>query len=103
MIKFILLTSCLFISINVFSQGLLKREFIDTSFRKQIFHTFISLTTKADKNGQAIPQNFYTQCFGFFCRQELKMQQAHVPLTFRLGSMDYCNWLEQKPGYSAPN
>lgn len=50
-------------------------------------------------NEQSIPQNLYTQHLGFFCRQELKMQQAHVPVTFRLGSMDYCNWLEQKPGY----
>ena len=51
------------------------------------------------KTEQAIPQNFYTQHLPFFCRQELKMQQAHVPVTFRLGSMDYCNYLEQKPGY----
>ncbi len=50
-------------------------------------------------NEQSIPQNFYSQHLGFFCRQELKMQQAHVPVTFRLGNMDYCNWLEQKPGY----
>jgi len=46
-----------------------------------------------------VPKNFYTKTFGFFCRQELKMQQLHVPLTFRLGSMEYCNRLEQKPGY----
>ncbi len=43
-----------------------------------------------------IPQNLYTQHFSFFCRQELKMQQAHIPLAFRLGSMDYCDMLEQK-------
>ena len=46
-----------------------------------------------------IPQDLYTTHFGFFCRQELKMQQNHIPVTFRLGSTDYCNWLEQKPGY----
>jgi hypothetical protein len=49
--------------------------------------------------GQPVPQNYYTQHLGFFCRQELKMQQAKVPVTFRLGSMDECNRLEQKPGY----
>ena len=47
----------------------------------------------------ALPQNLYTQHLPFFCRQELKMQQAHVPITFRLGSMENCNQLEQKPGY----
>jgi hypothetical protein len=48
---------------------------------------------------QPVPQNFYTTNLGFFCRQELHMEQRHVPVTFRLGSMDYCNRLEQKPGY----
>jgi hypothetical protein len=46
-----------------------------------------------------VPQNFYVQQLGFFCRQELKMQEAHIPLSFRLGSLEYCNWMEQKPGY----
>jgi len=48
---------------------------------------------------QPVPDNFYAQHLGFFCRQELKMQQAKVPVTFRLGNMDECNRLEQKPGY----
>ena len=43
-----------------------------------------------------VPGNFYTQHFGFFCKQELKMHQAHVPLSFRLGSMEYCDRLEGK-------
>ena len=43
-----------------------------------------------------VPVDQYTRNFGFFCRQELKMHQAHVPLSFRLGSMEYCNMLEQK-------
>lgn len=47
----------------------------------------------------SLEADYYTKHFGFFCKQELKMQQQHIPLTFRLGSMDYCNWLEQKPGY----
>lgn len=37
---------------------------------------------------------------GFFCRQELKLdRRTPLPLRFRLGSLQYCNWLEQKPGY----
>ncbi len=45
---------------------------------------------------KAVPLDFYTQNFGFFCKQELKMQKAHVPLTFRLGSREYTDMLEQK-------
>ena len=43
-----------------------------------------------------IPANLYTTNFGFFCRQELKMYKAHVPVSFRLGSMQYCDMLEGK-------
>lgn len=40
---------------------------------------------------------------GFFCRQEVKLdKKLPVPLRFRLGSVQYCNWLEQKPGYKGP-
>jgi hypothetical protein len=46
-----------------------------------------------------LPCDFYAKHIGFFCRQELKMQQARIPVSFRLGSMEYCNKLEQKPGY----
>jgi hypothetical protein len=46
-----------------------------------------------------IPPNLPTRHFGFFCRQELRMQQNGLPLQFRLGSADQCNTLEGKPGY----
>lgn len=64
--------------------------------------TMENMTTpeiRKDKSVQPIPLNLYAKSLGFFCRQELNMQKAHMPVTFRLGSMDYCNRLEQKPGY----
>jgi hypothetical protein len=40
---------------------------------------------------------------GFFCRQEVKLdKKLPVPLRIRLGSIQYCNFLEQKPGYRNP-
>ena len=45
---------------------------------------------------QQLPSDLYTKNFGFFCRQELKMYKAHVPVSFRLGSMEQCDMLEQK-------
>ena len=80
------LISLLLISSTAFAQGLLK---YDTLALTQPLYTF-----STSKVAQAIPQDYYTKCFGFFCRQELKMQQAHIPITFRLGSMEYCNRLE---------
>jgi len=80
------------IAFHALSQGLSLRA-IDTVTKTSVH---ISVLQTIPQGGQPVPQNFYAQHLPFFCRQELKMQQAHVPVTFRLGSMDYCNWLEHK-------
>ena len=58
-----------------------------TSFRPQVpgfaGHTF------------AIPVDLYAQHLPFFCRQELKMKDAHVPVSFRLGTVEQCDYLEK--------
>ena len=90
---------CLLGSSVVFAQGLLPYTDKNKQFTRQPVYTFTRLAGNGTKIEQAIPQNFYAQHIGFFCRQELKMQEAHIPVTFRLGSMNYCNYLEQKPGY----
>jgi hypothetical protein len=44
-----------------------------------------------------IPSNLYYIQSGFFCKREWELERAtHVPLRFRLGSLDYCNGLEGK-------
>ena len=49
---------------------------------------------------QCLSPAFYTQHLSFFCRQELKMEHSlRTPLKIRVGSIDACNYLEQKPGY----
>ncbi|HVS96959.1 MAG TPA: hypothetical protein VHE54_10745 [Puia sp.] len=39
----------------------------------------------------------YTDHLGFFCKEEIGIQRTlHIPIFFRLGSLEYCNKLEGK-------
>ena len=45
-----------------------------------------------------IAGDYYTQGFGFFCKKELQFEKAtKIPLKFRLGTLQYNDYLERKP------
>lgn len=44
-----------------------------------------------------IPADYSVQNLGFFCKKEWEFEKkVHIPLRVRLGSLDYCNYLEGK-------
>jgi hypothetical protein len=44
-----------------------------------------------------LEEDYYSRHFGFFCKRELELEKSiHVPLRFRLGSLESCNRLEGK-------
>jgi hypothetical protein len=50
------------------------------------------------KSLTVLPNNYYAQHLGFFCKKELQLQKAlALPLYFRLGSKAYVDYMEQKP------
>jgi len=51
----------------------------------------------AGNSVSVVRKDLYTKNFGFFCRQEWKIEKStKIPLRFRLGSLEQCNILEQK-------
>jgi hypothetical protein len=47
---------------------------------------------------KALPQNFYNQSLGYFCKKEIQLQKLTLlPLYIRLGSKEYVDYLERKP------
>jgi hypothetical protein len=61
------------------------------------FTSSISVANNLQNAKQIIPADFYTCNIGFFCKKELLIEKAtKIPLRFRLGSLQQCNYYEGK-------
>jgi len=50
-----------------------------------------------------LPEPFYYNCLGFFCKKEIQIEKiTTLQFRFRLGSLAYVNYLEQKPNSLKP-
>ncbi len=67
----------------------------------------ISIKTPGNLRGNGnysmniLPGNFYLSQLGFFCKKEWKFESAtKIPLRIRIGTLEYCDWLEGKKNAS---
>jgi hypothetical protein len=66
-----------------------------------VFHAFAAIADRrhvtADLAASLRSAAFFPQNLSFFCKKEWQFERTtHIPLKFRLGSLDYCNMLEGK-------
>ncbi len=76
---------------------------ISPAYSNEIANSFTFSSTKqwASLIPGQIPANFYLTQLGYICKKEWKIECAtKVPLRFRLGTVQYCDWLEGKKGAS---
>jgi hypothetical protein len=95
--KTIILFFCMiFVKINLSAQQNPPKPVTAEHFIKNYFYRPFPLIPQ--NNHIILPApDFYVKNLGFFCKQELKVQSVtRVPLKLRLGSVQYCDWMEGK-------
>jgi hypothetical protein len=66
---------------------------------KNLFSISMKDSTKSISPSMLVSPLFYCNNLGFICKQEIKFQKIiKVPFVFRLGSLQYVNYLEGKKG-----
>ncbi|HMK05349.1 MAG TPA: hypothetical protein VK489_14200 [Ferruginibacter sp.] len=92
----------IFVARGAFCQNIIKKEHnkgplvaFNNPAKPFIFSSAMALRQPVNP----VAANFYSSHLGFFCKQELKLEKVtKVPLKFRLGSVQYCDWMEGKKG-----
>jgi hypothetical protein len=97
----------LLVCISAFSQGstrfvrkekpVLASQMKDTSAHQSLLRNALMEASTPATHIKVLPQQFYFNSLGFFCKKELQLQKSvKLPLKIRLGSVSYTDRMEGK-------
>jgi hypothetical protein len=94
-----LITSCNFYTKAEPTNALARKQFKNGWGPGLSYQSF----NKEIKSIATIAPSFASASMGFFCKKELMLDKlTPLPIRFRLGALDYVNWMEQKPNAVRP-
>ncbi|MEP6951894.1 MAG: hypothetical protein ABI863_21575 [Ginsengibacter sp.] len=84
-------------ALREFNTALLVKNKLNSSVSLIHFTSPVSTVINLQNVKQIVPADFYTCNIGFFCKKELLIEKTtKIPLRFRLGSLQQCNYYEGK-------
>jgi len=92
----------IFVTTNIFSQNLLPQKGLLLLSKKPVNSLSAlvlsdQLSVKKSNAEPFLSPHYYASQLGFFCKQEIKFEKfAKIPVKFRLGSLEECDFLEGK-------
>lgn len=92
----ILIFCMIFVGNDSFSQQISLKDSTGKGFTKS-FSLHFSPISGSTYTTRPVAGDFYVKNLGFFCKQEWKLEAlTKIPLRFRIGSVNYCDWMEGK-------
>ena len=83
--------------------GYLSSKILQKNDNSSSLHATNTTPVSAETRLALLPGNYSLGHMAFFCKEEWNVEKATgIPLRFRVGSLQDCDWLEQKPNAQHP-
>ena len=85
----------------IFVAGIARAQLSSTYLfgNKVLNSNYLDISSPKPATSAMVTPAYYLSCLGFFCKKELKVEQVTgIPIKFRLGSVQYVDYMEGKHG-----
>lgn len=88
---------CFSVILSLFAAESIGQSKTDSMLAKPLVILKADTLSKPVKTAAFLPANFYASHLGFICQKEIFFEKrTKIPLRLRLGTLEYCDYLEGK-------